>query len=254
MNVSNYLFFLLQILSRYIFIGGIFFILFYVIFKSKWAYKKIQKVFPSAKDYRREILTSLISVSLFACIPAFILKNPDVRPYTKIYAELDGQGWLYFFLAFPIMAFFHDTYFYWMHRLLHTKLLYKHLHLTHHLSTNPSPWAASSFSIGEAIVEVGIFVIFIFTLPMHKVHLFFFFLFSFVYNAYGHLGYELYPKGFSKTKIGRWINTSVNHNLHHKYVKGNYSLYFLFWDRWMNTIREDYDENFDEVKSRQANP
>jgi sterol desaturase/sphingolipid hydroxylase (fatty acid hydroxylase superfamily) len=40
--------------------------------------------------------------------------------------------------------------------------------------------------------------------------------------------------------------------MHHKYVKGNYSLYFLFWDRWMNTLREDYDAQYDEVKNRQA--
>jgi Delta7-sterol 5-desaturase len=66
------------------------------------------------------------------------------------------------------------------------------------------------------------------------------------------LGWELYPKGFSKNWFGKWMNTSVNHNMHHKYVKGNYSLYFLFWDRWMNTLREDYDAQYDEVKNRQA--
>jgi lathosterol oxidase len=65
--------------------------------------------------------------------------------------------------------------------------------------------------------------------------------------VYGHLGYELYPCGFSKHWFGRWINTSVNHNLHHKHFSGNYGFYFLFWDRWMGTIREDYDKKFDEV-------
>jgi sterol desaturase/sphingolipid hydroxylase (fatty acid hydroxylase superfamily) len=50
--------------------------------------------------------------------------------------------------------------------------------------------------------------------------------------------------------LGKWINTSVNHNQHHQYFKGNYGLYFLFWDRMMGTIRKDYDEKFDEVKNR----
>jgi lathosterol oxidase len=71
-----------------------------------------------------------------------------------------------------------------------------------------------------------------------------------VYNIYGHLGYELYPKGFNKHFIGRWVNTSINHNQHHQYFKGNYGLYFLFWDRMLGTIRADYDEKFEEVKSR----
>ena len=176
MTIAKYLFFLLQILSRYFIIAGVFFLLFYVIYKSKWSYKKIQKIFPQAKDYRREILNSLFSIGLFALIPALFFKNPDLRPYTQLYDEIAEKGWLYYFLAFPIMAFLHDTYFYWMHRLLHTKLLYKKLHLTHHLSANPSPWSAYSFSFGEAIVEVGIFVILIIIMPLHKTHIFFFFL------------------------------------------------------------------------------
>jgi sterol desaturase/sphingolipid hydroxylase (fatty acid hydroxylase superfamily) len=99
-------------------------------------------------------------------------------------------------------------------------------------------------------VEVGIFVVFLFTIPVHRSHILIFFLLSIIYNIYGHLGWELYPKGFSKNWFGKWINTSVNHNQHHKYFKGNYGLYFLFWDRIMGTIRPDYDEAFEEVKNR----
>ena len=71
-----------------------------------------------------------------------------------------------------------------------------------------------------------------------------------IYNVYGHLGWELYPKNFHKTRIGKWINTSVAHNQHHQYFKGNYSLYFLFWDRIMGTLRKDYDEQFETVKAK----
>jgi len=67
-----------------------------------------------------------------------------------------------------------------------------------------------------------------------------------------HLGYELYPTGFSKSRSGRWINTSVNHNFHHQFFKGNYGLYFLWWDRWMGTLRPDYDQRFDEIKAQKA--
>jgi len=53
-----------------------------------------------------------------------------------------------------------------------------------------------------------------------------------------------------QTKIGKWINTSICHNQHHQYFKGNYGLYFLFWDRLMGTLREDYDSQYENVKSR----
>ncbi len=70
------------------------------------------------------------------------------------------------------------------------------------------------------------------------------------YNVYGHLGYELYPRGFNTGRVGRWINTSTNHNQHHQYFRGNYGLYFTFWDRMMGTIRKDYDERFEQVVTR----
>ena len=93
MTITKYLFFLFQILSRYFIIAGVFFLLFYVIYKSKWSYKKIQQIFPRAKDYRREILNSLFSIGLFALIPALFFKNPDLRPYTQLYDEIVEKGW-----------------------------------------------------------------------------------------------------------------------------------------------------------------
>jgi Delta7-sterol 5-desaturase len=148
------------------------------------------------------------------------------------------------------MLVMHDAYFYWIHRLMHHPGIFKWFHLVHHKSINPSPWAAFAFHPLEAIVEVGIIVVFLFTIPVTRIHLFVFFLFLMAYNVYGHLGWELYPKNFQRSFIGKWINTSVNHNQHHQYFKGNYGLYFLWWDRWMGTLRKDYDERFDEVKTR----
>ena len=68
-----------------------------------------------------------------------------------------------------------------------------------------------------------------------------------LYNVYGHLGFEIYPKGLNKHWLGRWMNTSVNHNMHHQFFKGNYGLYFTFWDRMMNTLDKDYENNFERI-------
>lgn len=148
------------------------------------------------------------------------------------------------------MSIIHDTYFYWMHRLMHHPKLFKLFHLIHHKSSNPSPWAAYSFHPFEAVIESLIFVVFLFTIPIHSVHLMLFFIFSLIYNVYGHLGFELYPKGFSTHWLGKWINTSVSHNMHHQYFKGNYGLYFTLWDRLMGTMNKKYDQMFNEVTSR----
>ena len=130
---------------------------------------------------------------------------------------------------------------------MHHPRLFRIFHLVHHQSTNPSPWAAYAFHPLEALVEIGITVLFLFIMPIHAYHLMVFSLVMIAYNVYGHCGYELYPRGFSRHWLGRWINTSVSHNQHHQYFKGNYGLYFTFWDRMMGTIRDDYDRKFQDV-------
>ena len=252
MNIQfdKYFIVLQNITTRYYLLAGLVFLLFYIVLKNKIIHKKIQLLFPKNSDYLREIGYSTLTMLMFAFIPVFFIYNPAVKIYTTLYPNMSDYGWVYYFAAFPIMFVIHDTYFYWTHRIMHHKSLFNVMHLVHHKSTNPSPWAAYAFHPLEAIVEQGIFVVFLFTIPVHKSHMGIFFLLSIIYNIYGHLGWELYPNGFSKSFIGKWINTSVNHNQHHKYFKGNYGLYFLFWDRIMGTIRADYDQAFEEVKSR----
>jgi sterol desaturase/sphingolipid hydroxylase (fatty acid hydroxylase superfamily) len=250
-QIERYLYLIQQVGSRYYFVAGIAFFFFYILFRSRIQHRKIQIKFPSNRDYWREIFYSSFTIFLFALVPYFLVFNPAVRPYTQLYSQISERGWLYYFALFPILFFIHDTYFYWIHRLMHHPVLFRWFHLVHHRSTNPSPWAAYAFHPLEAFLEVGIFALFLFLFPIHRTHILLFFLLSIIYNVYGHLGWELYPKGFNHTWVGRWINTSVAHNQHHKYFTGNYGLYFLFWDRWMGTLRSEYDTSFEEVTSRE---
>lgn len=250
MNWEFYFVAFQKISSRYFIVALIGFLIFYVIFRRKFFFRKIQQKFPANSDYLRELGYSLLTMLIFSSVIVF-LNNPTIVIYTTRYQSIDEYGWFYYFSVFPILFIMHDLYFYIMHRIMHHPSLFKYIHLVHHKSTNPSPWAAYAFHPLEAIIEQGIVVIFYFTLPIHISHLAIFFLFSIIYNVYGHLGYELYPKGFNKTWIGKWINTSVNHNQHHQYFKGNYGLYTLIWDRIFGTIRKDYDAQFETISKRQ---
>jgi lathosterol oxidase len=251
-HVKSWHDFLALISLRYFMVAGLAFLFWYVIFKKRIAFKKIQPKFPESKDYRREIAYSICTVFIFSLVPTLMLLTP-VRQYTQYYTHISDHSLLYFWLVFPVMFIVHDTYFYFTHRLMHHPKLFKTFHLLHHRSTNPSPWTAFAFNPLEAIVEAGIFALLLMIMPLCGWHLFGFFLVQMLYNVYGHLGWELYPKGFNRSRFGKWINTSVNHNQHHKFFKGNYSLYFLWWDRLFGTLREDYDATFDEVKNRQKN-
>jgi lathosterol oxidase len=236
-------------LFRYVLFAGIAFCVFYILLKRKKIFYKIQQRWPSGKDYQREITYSLITFLFFAMVP-LVLNLSFVKPHTTIYKNIHQHGALYFWLIFPLMMIIHDTYFYWTYRMMHHPKLFKTFHLIHHKSTNPSPWAAFSFNPAEAVVESSIIYVFVFTIPIMPIHLFCFFFFMTAYNVYGHLGFELYPKNFNRHFIGKWFNTSVNHNMHHQYFKGNYGLYFTYWDRMMGTLHKDYNANFDDVTSK----
>ena len=248
--MNNYFTIISMIGGRYFTVAGIAFFIFYVLYKNKFIRTKIQERYPDKQDYFREIFYSIITIMIFSMVPLIFIFNKNVSVYTQLYSNIHERGWLYFFGLFPVMVFIHDTYFYWMHRLMHHKLLFKYFHLVHHKSTNPSPWAAYAFHPLEAIIEASILIVFLFIMPVHRLHFFLFFFFMVLYNVYGHLGWELYPKDFHTTRIGKWINTSVAHNQHHQFFKGNYSLYFLFWDRWMGTLRKDYDQQYENVQTK----
>lgn len=202
---------------RYFLIAGLCYILFYVIFKKSFFAKKIQQHFPSAKTLWSEVFHSLVTMIIFASMAAFVFKV--AAPQTRMYFEVSSYGFVYFILSFPLMFLVHETYFYWIHRFMHLPRIFKHIHLVHHKSTNPSPWTSYSFHFIESFLEALILLIIAFTFPVHKGALIFFLLLQFIYNVYRHLGYEVYPKGFHRTRIGKWINTSVAHNMHHKYFQ-----------------------------------
>lgn len=235
-------------LFDYVVYAGITFLIFYVFFKGFFASRKIQESFPKLKDYRRDIINSLITVSIFAIVAVLVFEV--FFEYTNMYMEIGEKGIPYYILCYVLMFFIHDTYFYWIHRIMHLPQFYRRVHLVHHKSTNPSPWTAYAFHPFEAILEVGIVPLIAFTLPVHREALGWFLLFQIIYNVYGHLGYELYPKNFHKTWVGRYVNTSVAHNLHHSHFTGNYGLYTLIWDRMLGTMNEKYDETYERTTDR----
>ena len=141
-------------LFRYFGVAGFAFLLFYVIFKSKWSYWKIQQTFPKPNDYWREIIFSLITVIIFMIVAVIIFASP-LRNYTLQYESIDVYGMGYWWLSIFLMILLHDTYFYWMHRMMHHPKIFKWVHRTHHQSTNPSPWAAYAFHPIEAFVEAS---------------------------------------------------------------------------------------------------
>jgi lathosterol oxidase len=50
-----------------------------------------------------------------------------------------------------------------------------------------------------------------------------------------HMGWEIFPKWFVHSALGKWLITASHHERHHEQYKGNYGLYFRFWDKICGT-------------------
>lgn len=237
---------LFNVSSRYFLFAGLFYLFFYVWKNKKYWYAKIQQRYPLNKHILREVFYSLVTMFIFGVIIILVMVAGK-NGLTRVYADIGKYGYAYFFFSIVLMIFIHDTYFYWTHRLMHWKPLFKLAHKTHHLSTNPTPFAAYAFHPIEAVVEVGIIPLIAFTLPYHALALVIFSVYALLLNVTGHLGFELFPKGFTRHRLFKWHNTSTHHNMHHRLVKCNYGLYFNIWDRLMKTNHPGYDQNFDAV-------
>ncbi len=235
---------------RYFVTAALAYFLFWIAFKRYWQHRIIQQKPFKARKMWSEFAYSMSTVLVFATIGTGILLAKKAG-YTQIYDDFGaGGGWPWFGISLAVMIFLHDTYFYWTHRLMHHPRIFRHVHLVHHRSTNPSPWAAYAFHPFEAVISALIYVIFVFTIPLHGLALFALLLYMIVRNVLGHLGIEFLPKGFVKNRWLNWHSTTTHHDLHHKDFGHNFGLYFTFWDKLCGTEHPAYHAKFEEVTSR----
>lgn len=235
---------------RYVMLAGLAWVLGYRFFRNSWIHRKIIQSFPAGSDIRREALYSLRSAVIFGIVGTLTVLVVRAG-FTKMYYSLDEYPRWWWWVSIVLTIFLHDTWFYWTHRLMHHPKLFRAMHRDHHLSKNPTPWAAFSFSPLEALVQAMIFPLTVFLFPIHPLAFGIFMMWQMIFNVIGHTGYEYNPPAFMKSPIRFFINTPTNHIMHHEFIRGNYGLYFNFWDRIMKTNHPDYENRFLQITTTQ---
>ncbi|MHA3770493.1 sterol desaturase family protein [Verrucomicrobiota bacterium sgz303538] len=234
---------------RYGLFAGAAWLLCYVFFRRRWFHRKIVARFPAPREVRRELAYSMLALVIFGLSGAITIEAAK-RGHTQLYWRISQHGWPWFWLSIGATILLHDAWFYWTHRLMHQKRLFPYFHRIHHLSHNPSPWAAYAFDPLESVVHAALFPIAATVMPLHPFAFGIFMFWQTTYNVLGHAGYEFHPRWLMDTWLGRILNTPTNHIMHHEKMRGNYGLYFNVWDRLMGTNHRDYEDRFREVTSR----
>ncbi|BCE00769.1 sterol desaturase family protein [Marinicellulosiphila megalodicopiae] len=233
-------------LIRYIW--GTLSISFLLILLSKQLIKrKIQKNYPTKHQRKFEILHSFNSTIVFSVLgTAFIFVYGT--PASVIASEQSISVYA-FILQVIALAITHDTYFYWTHRAIHHKKIYKYTHTVHHKSRTPTPFTSYSFSLPEAFIQALFFTIALQFVPMHVEALIVYLNILMVRNAVGHSGFELYPNWWLNSPL-KFITPVTHHDIHHDRFKYNFGLHFNWWDKICKTEAPYYEARFYEATNQ----
>ncbi|KRA60286.1 sterol desaturase [Caulobacter sp. Root655] len=229
--------------TRYvIFAVGVWLVL-WVVLAIPLASRKIRDSAPPARQLMIEFACSIRSIMIFSTVGllTFGLFHAGLMPGPYIARSL-GPVWFWTSLVLMIVA--HDAWFYWTHRLIHDRRLFRAFHRRHHRSNNPSPFTAYSFDLGEAAINALFVPLWMMLVPTQWPVAGLFMLHQIVRNTLGHSGYELFPARRDGRPLLPWLTTVTHHDLHHAQAGWNYGLYFTWWDKMMGTENPDYLKRF----------
>ena len=126
-----------------------------------------------------------------------------------------------------------DTYFYALHRLLHTRLLFRRIHAVHHRSRAPTIATALAFHPVEAALVLGFMPVAMQFVPIHLISLVAVGVFLGGSILLAHCGWDVVPTSFERM-LG-WYVTPRVHDAHHRRRDCNYSATLSLFDRALGT-------------------
>lgn len=215
----------------------------WVALKAPLAGRKIREQSPPAAQMALEFLISLRSITIFAttAVAMSLMSRAGGYPLGQA-ARSWGPVW--FGVSLGLMILGHDAYYYWTHRAMHHRRLFRRVHGRHHRSHNPSPFTAYSFDLPEALILASYVVIWPLLIPTRFAVIPWFIVFQIAKNTLAHCGYELMPARADGRPLFDFLTTTTHHDLHHAQAGSNFGLYFTWWDRWMGTENPDYHAAF----------
>lgn len=141
-------------------------------------------------------------------------------------------------LTLVISVLLYDAWFYWVHRLLHTRLMFR-FHALHHTSVSPTVWTNHHETLVESFLNQLYFFLIVFVFPIPWQVLVVQKIYDQISGMLGHAGYEHFASPLGRSP---WpLASTVFHDQHHGYFRFNYAHTFSFWDRMMGTLHPRYD-------------
>ena len=155
---------------------------------------------------------------------------------------------IWFVLIIVAIPFFDSAHFYFIHRLLHWKPLYRVAHAIHHRNVSTGPWSGFSMHPLEHLIYLSNVLIHV-LFASHPIHIFFHLQWNAIGAGVSHTGYE------SLTVRGKPIIylSPFHHQLHHRLYNCNYGNGLVPMDKLFGSDHDGTDEAWRVIRnSRRA--
>ncbi len=163
-----------------------------------------------------------------------------VDPQTDPLTYWSGVG-----LMLLLAPFIHAVHFYFVHRLLHWRPLYRRVHSVHHLNVEVGPWSGLAMHPVEQLLYFSTVVV-QWALALHPLNALFQIFIAAFSPALGHSGFE-------KLMLGRRLGVDSGnhfHDLHHRYFDCNYGGSLVPLDRVFGSFHDGSPAAHETMRAR----
>ena len=152
---------------------------------------------------------------------------------------------IWFVALFLIIPFWSALHFYFVHRLLHWRPLYRIAHAVHHRNVALCPWSGFSMHPIEHVLYLSTVLVHLVVLS-HPLHVIFHCQWQAIGANTSHAGFE------AITFRGKPVLylTSYFHQMHHRYYDCNYGNPLMLWDKWLGSYHDGTPESWEEIKKQ----
>jgi len=211
---------------------------------------------PLATNNKRFLFSDQVRDNMFRSIGAGV---PIITAYEALTYWLFANGfigwgawapgsvvfWSSFIGLLLLAPAIHAMHFYLIHRMLHSRALYKTVHRIHHLNVEVGPWSGLSMHPVETALYFSTICVQWF-LALHPVNALFQLHIALINAAVSHTGFD------KLIVAGKPIIDSNNyfHYLHHKYFECNYGSTLAPMDQLFGTFHDGSDEAQQAMRTR----
>ena len=156
-----------------------------------------------------EVVVGTINLTMAGSMSGFLACWVMNNNYSMFYFRINQYGYPYFVFMLVFIFMWVEAAAYYSHRMLHTPLLYKLIHKHHHRYHSPTPYSVLAMSPIELVSYQILFIIPVFTIPVHAFVFIAVEVYVFYYGLMDHSGIKM-------EALWPWQPNTIFHDNHHK--------------------------------------